>query len=235
MVNDGICTIFFDLDDTLVHRRPNSFDVISAFCSELGQPLTAEAERRGRRLEHRRFADPIIRERLAQLPLEEFLRGHNRQLLEVMGIVGDLDDLALRITAGYAALERQYECLPGVGATLAELRARGYRLGLITNRENLPHLYDLLDATGLRLHMEVTVAAGEVGQRKPAAGIFQVALQRAGITADQALYVGDNYWADVVGALGAGLTPVLIDPHRLFPEATCLVVERIDELLAWLP
>jgi FMN phosphatase YigB (HAD superfamily) len=47
--------------------------------------------------------------------------------------------------------------------------------------------------------------------------------------------VGDNYWADVVGARRAGVTPVLLDPQGLFPEADCLVLDELDDLLAWLP
>jgi FMN phosphatase YigB (HAD superfamily) len=74
-----------------------------------------------------------------------------------------------------------------------------------------------------------------VGISKPEPGIFYAALERLGATADQSLYVGDNYWADVIGARRAGVTPVLLDPHRLFPEADCLVLDRIDELLSWLP
>ena len=62
-----------------------------------------------------------------------------------------------------------------------------------------------------------------------------MALERLGSRPEEAFYVGDNYWADVVGAERAGLTPVLLDPDRLFPEAACLVLKQIDELLEWLP
>jgi FMN phosphatase YigB (HAD superfamily) len=42
--------------------------------------------------------------------------------------------------------------------------------------------------------------------------------------------VGDNYFADVVGARRAGLTPVLFDPDEIFPEADCIVIKSFDEL-----
>jgi putative hydrolase of the HAD superfamily len=74
------------------------------------------------------------------------------------------------------------------------------------------------------LYFDWLVAAGEVGVSKPDPAIFHLALERAGAPADQAVYVGDNYWADVVGAQRAGLRPVLLDPHRLFPEAVCPVL-----------
>jgi putative hydrolase of the HAD superfamily len=81
----------------------------------------------------------------------------------------------------------------------------------------------------------VTLASGEVGVSKPNPGIFYAAMERLGATAEESLYVGDNYWADVVGAKRAGLTPVLFDPHGLFPEADCAILKRMDELLSWLP
>ena len=64
---------------------------------------------------------------------------------------------------------------------------------------------------------------------------LHLALERLGANAAESIYVGDNYWADVIGAQRAGVQPVLYDPHRLFPEADCPVLAQIDDLLAWLP
>ena len=60
--------------------------------------------------------------------------------------------------------------------------------------------------------------------------VFEHALARAGLTPREAIYVGDNYFADVVGSLRAGLMPVLYDPSLLFPEAECAVIRSFDEL-----
>jgi len=45
----------------------------------------------------------------------------------------------------------------------------------------------------------------EVGYRKPEAKIFHVTLERAGVRPDEALHIGDNPDADVVGAHGVGM------------------------------
>ena len=81
----------------------------------------------------------------------------------------------------------------------------------------------------------MVLASGEVGVHKPDPGIFAVALDRMGVQAEESLYVGDNYWADVEGAQQACLTPVLLDPERLFPEADCLVLHSVSDLLGHLP
>ena len=232
---NGIETVLFDFDGTLVYHEPDSFDVLSAYCTEIGQPLSAEAERRGRRTRHEYFVDPIISGQLMSLSPDEFCQHFNRHLLEAVCLEGDLDDMTGELTARIQGAELTYHC-PQIGChTLTELRARGYNLGLLTNRHNVERFYELLDEMELRSYFDLTLASGEVGIRKPEPGVFYAALERMGATAGQAVYVGDNYWADVVGAQRAGVTPVLFDPHGLFPEANCLLLRRIDDLLTWLP
>jgi len=226
-----IRTVLFDFDGTLVFHEPDSFDIIGDFCADIGQPLSAEAEWRGRRMRHEYFVDPIIREQWRNLSADEFWLHFNRYLLEAIGIEGDLDRLAAEVTDRFALTELTYECPPVGRKTLTTLRKRGYRLGLITNRSDVEHFYELLAEVGIGPLFDLTLASGEVGVRKPDPAIFAVALERLGTTAQESIYVGDNYWADVIGAQNAGVTPVLLDPRRLFPEAECLVLDRLDQLL----
>jgi len=50
------------------------------------------------------------------------------------------------------------------------------------------------------------------------------------VTPVEAAYVGDNYYADVVGARRAGLTPVLYDPRGIFPDPGCASIVSFDQL-----
>jgi putative hydrolase of the HAD superfamily len=176
----------------------------------------------------------VIRERLNTFSPDEFWQHFNHHLLVAIGVEGDLDQLAAEVTARFDGVELTYHCPEAGCDTLIELRARGYPLGLITNRNNPERFYELLDEMELRGHFDLILASGEVGIRKPEPGIFEIALERMEACAEQTAYIGDNYWADVVGAQRAGVTPVLLDPDRLFPEADCMILDRIDELLAWL-
>jgi HAD superfamily hydrolase (TIGR01549 family) len=232
---DGVSTVFFDFDGTLVFHEPDSFDLISTFCADIGQPLDPEAQHRGRRFRHGYFVDPIIRDRLNQFSADEFWWHFNRYLLEAVGIQGDLDHLAAEVTERVQEIALIYHCPDAGCQTLTELRTRGYGLGLITNRSNVERFYELLDAMELRPYFDMILASGEIGIHKPEPGIFDIALERLDAQAEQSIYVGDNYWADVVGAQRAGLTPMLLDPDHLFPEAECTILANIDELLAWLP
>jgi HAD superfamily hydrolase (TIGR01662 family) len=230
-----IRTVLFDFDGTLVFHEPDTFDLISDFCTEIGQPLDAETERLGRRTRHEYFVDPLIRRRLGRFSRDEFWTHFNRHLLQAVGIEGNLAQLATRLTDSFSRTEFVYECPEAGLRTLDGLRSRGYDLGLITNRDNVERFYELLDELGLGHHFAMTLASGEVGIRKPEPGIFFAALDQMVGTPEESVYVGDNYWADVVGAQRAGLTPFLLDPRGLFPECECLVLAQIDELLTLLP
>jgi len=119
---------------------------------------------------------------------------------------------------------------PGAPDTLNILKDFGYRLGLLSNRNEPCHEY--LQELGLDGFFELILVAGEVSSWKPEPGLFINALARMEIGPDEAVYVGDNYYADVVGARRADIQPVLYDPNRVFPEADCIVIESIKELQA---
>jgi HAD superfamily hydrolase (TIGR01662 family) len=234
-LEEDVRTVLFDFDGTLVFHQPDSFDVIADFCAEIDQPLSDEAIRLGRRMRHHYFVDPTIRQQMETLSRDELWRHLNRHLLEAIDIQGDLDKLAAEVTEYLGSIELTYHSPEPTAHTLGELRRRGYTLGLITNRESVDRFHEVLGMTELESHFELILASGEVGVRKPDPGIFGEALERMRAAAEQSLYVGDNYWADVVGAQRAGVTPVLLDPHGVFAEADCLVIECIDELLTLLP
>ena len=83
---------------------------------------------------------------------------------------------------------------------------------------------------GLATYFEFALAAGEVNSWKPDEVIFQYALERAGTCPECTMYVGDNYYADIVGAQRAGLQAVLLDPEGVFPDAECPVILSLEEL-----
>ena len=93
-------------------------------------------------------------------------------------------------------------------------------------------LDDHIRELGLAPYLNVVVGSQAVGSEKPQARIFQIALAQVGVTAAEALHVGDIYTADVLGARAAGLVPVLIDRYDLQPQADCLRVRSLEELPA---
>ena len=88
----------------------------------------------------------------------------------------------------------------------------------------------MLHAHDVTRHLDFVVASAAVGTAKPHPDIFHVALDRAGLRADEVIYVGDSYISDVIGARAAGISPVLIDREGKAPSVDCPVITSLLEL-----
>jgi pyrophosphatase PpaX len=112
--------------------------------------------------------------------------------------------------------------MPGAGEAVARLRDRGLRLGVVTSGER-PRVERDLARHGLRDSFEVLVCAGDVSRRKPDPQGLQFALERLGVGAAQAVYVGDSP-EDVLMARAAGVASVGIPGG--FPNRDALEASR---------
>ena len=99
-------------------------------------------------------------------------------------------------------------------ATLDCLRSAGIRIGLITNGPAEMQRWKIAQFE-LEPYFDVVVIEGEFGHGKPSARVFEHALGAVGVAAPDAWHVGDNLYADIGGAKGAGLHAAWIHRDRL--------------------
>jgi putative hydrolase of the HAD superfamily len=229
---EGINTILFDLDGTLRYSQPTFYQAFFNIAFRLGAPDTPQGRRRMMHWLHRYWAQSteLLADIRAYPDHESFWTNHARlALLETGCTTEDADRLA---PAVYREMEAEYRpgdwVPPEVPETLAALKSAGYHLAVVSNR-NKPY-QEQLEMLGLADFFEFSLAAGEVDSWKPDPEIFRHAVKRLGIQPCQAVYVGDNYYADVVGAQRAGLCAVLLDKDQLFPEADCKVIPNFRAL-----
>jgi putative hydrolase of the HAD superfamily len=98
--------------------------------------------------------------------------------------------------------------LDGAEETLDALADR-YPLALVTNGD--PGMQDQkIDGVGVREYFETVVYAGHDVPAKPDPEPFETALDALDVAPEQAVYVGNNYESDVVGAANAGIDAVLV-------------------------
>ena len=117
--------------------------------------------------------------------------------------------------------------------TLKVLRKRGAILGLITTLRGDIGL--ILHEVGLELYLDFVVTSSEVGTDKPEPPIFLAALEKAGVEASEAVYIGDQYETDVVGARGVGIKPILIDRYNLLPGVSdCPRIHTLTEVVNYI-
>ncbi|MFF4741288.1 HAD family hydrolase [Streptomyces sp. NPDC001262] len=197
----------FDLDDTLINRQRALTEWTSAFCHSHGLDEGAEKhllDTLGER------AYPVTFERLRQdLALEE----PTAQLW-----AGYIDGIAAGVTAN-----------PGVIDGLVQLRAAGWRLGILTNGAVDIQRAKICSA-GLADLVDAVTVSEEIGARKPAREAFEVAVARCGGTPSRSIYyVGDNPVGDIGGADAAGLSTVWLR-GRPWPDCTPAPHHTVDTI-----
>lgn len=97
--------------------------------------------------------------------------------------------------------------VPGAEDCLHALKADGCLLGMITNGNPVLQNHKI-DHTGFRGLFDNILVSGTFGRDKPDPRIFRASLEALGITADEAIYIGDNLTNDIYGAHGAGMQAV---------------------------
>jgi putative hydrolase of the HAD superfamily len=233
--NHTIKAIFFDLDGTLRHSVPEGGQVVNEYVATLGLSLSDEDRLRGLRWEYLYWADSadLRDDLLAQSPDSEkfWVEYTCRRLIAVGASPAWAREYAPDVSAHMGEMYKPESIVPDdVRRTLPQLKEAGYYLAVISNREK-PFLNEM-DSHDLTPFFEFSLAAGEVDSYKPDPGVFNHALKRAGLTPQEVAYVGDNYFADVVGSRRAGLVPVLYDPNGIFPEADCVTIKSFDQLIS---
>jgi HAD superfamily hydrolase (TIGR01549 family) len=84
------------------------------------------------------------------------------------------------------------------------------KVALISNFTYAPVIYSSLRKLGINEFFNVVVVSQEVGWRKPSGVIFQDALNRLQLQADEAVFVGDSPIEDIQGAKDAGLRTMFV-------------------------
>lgn len=119
------------------------------------------------------------------------------------------------------------QVMPGTRPALVQFQAMGLPLHVISNSDGT--VEEGLRRNNLRDFFGVVVDSHVVQVEKPDARIFAAALEMTHCHPSEALYVGDLYDIDVVGAESAGMQAVLLDPHSDWNGVQC---ERVPDLAA---
>lgn len=124
------------------------------------------------------------------------------RLADACGVPADRCDT---VVADLHRATKRYELAlhADVAETLERLRARGFALGVCSNWDwDLPELTGRL---GLGDLFDVVVTSARAGARKPHPRIYEHTLDGLGISAAEALFVGDSLGPDVTGPVAHGM------------------------------
>jgi putative hydrolase of the HAD superfamily len=126
-----------------------------------------------------------------------------------LGLRLDLCNVFTRWRELQDATEDYWRAFDFAPVVLEGLRRKGLRLGIISNWDLSAR--STLTRQGLADYFEHIIISSEVGCEKPDEGIFRLALEKAGVSACQCLYIGDNYYDDAIGSMKVGMPSVIIN------------------------
>lgn len=130
-------------------------------------------------------------------------------------------------------MTNKYFCLLPDAEKVVKYLASKYPLTIISNGFKEVQYYKF-EHSGLAKYFTHTLISEEVGINKPQPEIFHIALQRNGITADEAVMVGDSYTSDIAGAKAAGIDQIWIRDERLENregETAFYIVPKLTDIL----
>jgi len=230
-----IKAVFFDLYHTLLGYDPPREKLQAQALKELGIDVHPEDLRWPIVTADEYIYREHSRVSLGQRSKEEQMAvwaQYERIMLSEAGIKAD-DRLIQGLLGKMRQFKLKHVLFDDVLPALNELRKRGLILGLISNVDK--DTTSLLDDLGLTEWLRVVVTSQEVGFTKPSPEIFREAVKRAGIQPHEAIYVGDQYQIDGVGANQAGMKGILIDRVDYFAEvADGPRLRNLGQLVAYL-
>jgi putative hydrolase of the HAD superfamily len=225
-----IDAVFLDLGNTLVGMSPA---VVCRACDAAGVPVTPEAFVRAEAA-----ARPLLSRWMAATPPAQWQRAFEVWVEHILASLGHANgdrttlarDVIAHVRRSASTPELWSRVLPGAAEALARLRACGLRLVVVSNSDGTAE--QSMTTLGLRPLVDAVVDSAVVGWEKPDRRIFEHARALAGCAPDRIVHVGDVHALDVVGARGAGLHAVLLDPFGDWTNVDCAVLPDVVALAA---
>lgn len=217
--------VLFDLDDTLFDHRRSA----RAALSEVHRVYAHGTDFAAFERHHTTNLELMHVEVLAgRIALDDARRERFRRVFLALDVTltdREVDAVASAYRSGYMSARR---ALDGAAALLAAVRPHA-RIGIVTNNL-LDEQRDKLQFCGLASLVDELVVSDDVGVSKPERRIFDIALERLGVRAEDAVMVGDSWANDIVGAASAGIRAVWFNPDRTPMPATPTGVTEVYSL-----
>ena len=224
-----IRAITLDLDDTLWEVGPVIRRAESELWQWLGEHYPAIGER---------FSPETVRELRDRVIRENWHKTHDFRYLRKMVLAtmatesGYGTELVEEAFAVFDAARNRVELFPDVEPALVSLTERYVVIAVTNGNADLSRI-------GIRHLFDDVVTAVDAGVAKPARPIFDEAVRRAGVGADETVHVGDHPEIDIAGAADAGLRTAWVNridadwpEHLTPPDVTVTTVIELSEVLS---
>ena len=218
-MGETVRAIFFDAGNTLLYPR---VDELAAELTGRGFPASVAdfqaAEREGKHKLDEWLGPLLLSGELPPLVDRVYWSEYLRALLERLRVPGEqLGAISHLVIERFRDIRFWSRVYPETEPLLGRLRDAGYYLGVISN--SVGTMEEQLGRVNLKPYFRSVLDSAVVGVEKPHRRIFELALETAGVAANQAVFIGDTYSTDVGGARRAGIRGLLIDRAGAYGDA----------------
>ncbi|MBB5253463.1 HAD family hydrolase [Sulfurisphaera ohwakuensis] len=209
--------IFVDMGETLVSFSPKFHQPIYYFLVKKGYNVSEKKVFRTvyKLLGKDHFPDPILGG-LSVLDYKELLSELN--ITPKKCLLEELKNIPL--------LSDKWELFEDSEPFLKKLKDENFKVIMITNSTR--SVYRIVSDLGLDKYLDDIIASCDYGIMKPHPRIFRIAIEKHG---KPILHVGDVYEIDYLGAIRAGISPVLLDRFNFYEDLKVNKVKNLFQLL----
>lgn len=200
----SIKVVLFDLGLTLIYTKSYS-EIYKQILTNFKINVSLEDIIRAQKATEREFDTSTYDKNRRK----EFWTEYNIALLEKLGIEKNKVFIATQIDELWWRYSH-VQIYPDVKPTFARLKAKGLKLGLVSNgfKQDIDHV---LEELVLTKWFDVIVCIDSCNCAKPNKEIFLYALDKLGLQPNEAIFIGDSILYDYEGALRVGIKPYLIN------------------------
>ncbi len=203
--------IFFDAGGTLVHPYPSVGEVYAEVGKRYGSPATpAELEHSFREVWLKHDGLNRLQSHSDEKMERNFWKTLVEEVFTATGGVNDFENFFAELYDLFARPE-VWRLYPDVEDLLKNLKKQGKKMGIVSNWDS--RLFHICEGLQLNQYFDFVLASAVFGASKPNPKIFEEALRRSGVEAKDAVHIGDSFKDDIEGAIGVGVSAILIDRH----------------------
>ena len=233
-MSSSIRVVFFDAADTLFHVHGSVADIYLRHATEFGfhqKPDSLVAITQAFSRAFREAPPPVFAvTEPARIKQSERLWWFDivHHVFYRVGMFERFDEFFDQVFRTFED-HRSWRLFPETVSTLAQLKAQGLELGIISNFDS--RLFTVLRGLGIADTFDTVTISSLAQAAKPAPRIFHLALEKHAVDPEEALHIGDSIREDVEGAREAGLHTVLLDRDARQDGHSVPTIQSLEEVV----
>ena len=205
--------VFFDFYETLCFHKHSLEENLERIAERYGVEVNWERCETAMERLFTGTSAPDPPTEFSLLELSMIVMARECEFIRELGVQEHVEQIAWELlqSGHYLFAANSATLYDDVVPTLQRFRDKGFKLAIVSNWDT--PLDPLTKRLGIAEYFDAIVASHDVRVRseKPDSHIFNYALAAVGVSAEEVVHVGDTYEADIVGAQGVGIRPILLD------------------------